>query len=242
MKCNSLMTTLGLMAAFSLSGQALGAVVNVDVGHHAGSRLYTGQGAIAAPGDIWNQTPFTDANFVDSQGNPVVMMVDILGYDGAGNRNENDYANDLMYDYYRGLDNDPDSFLTLIISELIPGGSYNLALYGAQAGTFNGFLKDHRGSTFTIDGVTKIATGSMADWPEDGLAEGVTHVIFTNVIADAEGKIVVDIRPYTHPDDAAYPTAFLNGFQIEGNFALIPEPASLALIGLGGLMMLRRRH
>ncbi|MBX2852274.1 MAG: PEP-CTERM sorting domain-containing protein [Phycisphaeraceae bacterium] len=57
------------------------------------------------------------------------------------------------------------------------------------------------------------------------------HALFSNIQADGSGQIVVTLN-------AAGDFSDFNGFQLE----VVPEPSSLALLGLGGLMIARRRR
>ncbi|MEO0476421.1 MAG: PEP-CTERM sorting domain-containing protein [Planctomycetota bacterium] len=57
------------------------------------------------------------------------------------------------------------------------------------------------------------------------------YALFSNIQADGSGQIVVTLN-------AAGDFSDFNGFQLE----VVPEPSSLALLGLGGLLAARRRR
>ncbi len=58
------------------------------------------------------------------------------------------------------------------------------------------------------------------------------HALFSGIQADGSGQIVVTI------DQVGGNFSDFNGFQLE----VVPEPSSLALLGLGGLLIARRRR
>lgn len=210
--------------SFTPKASAVTATVNVDFGSGA---LYVGQGAMTDSGTLWNAgvaTNGTGTNLLDSQGIPSSVGYTLAGAQGRGNVNEGGELTskaNLLGDYIFGLDNNPASHLDLLITGLVPNSPYDIVLYGIQNNTFNGFLTDNRGSTFTVGGVQKTSTGTNVGL-SDAFVEGQTHVTYLNVLADGQGQIDIDVTPFTQPGDAGFPLALLNGFQIQGEALGVP--------------------
>lgn len=236
-----LVCAMTVMAVIPLVSVCSAATVNVDFGDLGG--LYSGQGALAASGDSWNAGLVSDGtatNLLDSLGNPTAVGYTLSGISGHGNTNEGgEFVStaSLLGDFIRGLDNDATSHLDLLITGLVPNNPYNIVLYGLQNTTFGAFLVDNRGSTFTVDGVQKVSTGTDVGL-SDTFVEGQTHVTYLNVLADDLGQIDIDVDPFLQAgEDPQYTVAFLNGLQIEGEFA-VPEPSSAFCMAIAGFGML----
>jgi len=111
----------------------------------------------------------------------------------------------LLADYLLGYHPDvmpPDPNIIITISGLIPGNAYRLAGYGANA-------FDHVGGVWSANGVGPLDLSYYA--ADSGILE--------NVIADAEGKIVIEIAedPYKNLHFTV-----VNGLELEGTFHAEP--------------------
>lgn len=120
-----------------------------------------------------------------------------------------------------GLDNN----LTYDIAVHINRVTSNDKLDGASVtiGSTTIFLPSHPA---TNDG------SGLAMWPNGGFLSGITSAVFTNVATDGNGNI------HLFYDKVDGNPIIFTGLEIRA----IPEPASLALLGLGGLLMLGRRR
>lgn len=216
------------LVAFTSSSLAL--VVNVDCQYANGAYdHYTYSGTAAAPdaGTIWNElgtgTGMAITGAVASNG--TLTTVNISAENTVGAYSQLNAGNDLLNDYW--FDNTAVA-KNITISGLLPNTEHTLYMYGNETNT--GGVSE--GCTFTFGGVTQTALGAAAvPIPPNPWVLGNDHVIFT-LTSDASGQIVG-----TYGGDSAYNR--WNGMQIVG---VVPEPATMCLLGLGALGLLRKKR
>ena len=117
-----------------------------------------------------------------------------------------------------------DTPITWTLTDLVPNGIYNIILYSTYNPAFGGYKL----AEFSIDGFD-----SGNPQPQDngsGNEEG--DVDFFGVQADATGKIQGTFGwIQNHAEWGAIQFEYV-----------VPEPSSLAMLGLGGLLIARRRR
>ena len=77
------------------------------------------------------------------------------------------------------------------------------------------------------------ASGGNNPTPEQGLSW-----VLLPAKADANGNLQI----FVNEDHGSTIKAFTNGFGIDGTFTLVPEPASIGLLGAAALGLLSRRR
>lgn len=169
---------------------------------------------------------YTDIN--DSTGGASTIDVSIGSVNVDGYSDES--VRDGIWTGYAHTASDNGSGPTVTISGLNPGDEINLVLYHGHA-RWSG-LAD---TAFTFGGVTKTASESTAS-SNMPLTEGETYVRFDGLVADINGEITGTFGNPTVGNVSN--TGLLSGLQFE----VVPEPGSLALLGLGGLLIASRRR
>lgn len=241
-------------------------VINIDfnivapVDEPEAGNHFTGQGAYSDPGNnIWNEVRadhddslpshnparggiYTDDVFVgsllDSKGNATTASVLVhadpegvdtfaLGFTDRGSTQLGRMAQDaldLMRNQITAL---AGATAKVTIGGLEAGSLWDVYLYGAGGGSPHDTI-------FTINSVEASTTG-VTGGPRN-LTLGQDYVIISDVLVGIDGTI--DIFYRANPADNNDNEGPFNGLQL----VLIPEPASLVLMGVGGLLMLRRRR
>lgn len=220
-----------LVAVVVLCGAAQADLINVDFTHAGGSYgVMSGAAATGAAGDVWNgyqpEADFggygggTYTALLDSTGTATAVSLTMGAVSGwgssyTGNPDFGDPLNSLMRDSAFIF---PGWTSTATISGLTPNAAYTLYLYG---------VSDNAGqnSTFTVDGVSKLAASSDLVGP---LTEGEDYVVFTG----NTGAGSIDLAL-----DGGGSFCSFNGFQL----AVVPEPATMALLGLGAVLLRRKK-
>ncbi|MEM6550573.1 MAG: PEP-CTERM sorting domain-containing protein [Planctomycetota bacterium] len=120
--------------------------------------------------------------------------------------------------------NNADSSATFRVTDLIPDETYTVRFFAGVPDNGSGPADE-----FTTGFSTNGGSASI-------VAENNTSTVVT-LSATADGQGNLDL---TWEKPGTTGAAFLNVVEIEG--LIIPEPASLALLGLGGMLLLPRRH
>jgi len=120
-----------------------------------------------------------------------------------------------------GSSGNAPSFLNLIDANGVDGDGKGVTGVNVDSGSELTFNASEGGYAWTV------RTG-QGDWEEGWLG-------WFGAVPDVNGELVLS---YAAPSGAGDPRVALNAMKIE----VVPEPASLALLGLGTLMVCRRRR
>jgi PEP-CTERM motif len=170
---------------------------------------------------------------------PVTLSVSYDGDNGSTNGVTQGSPSFLLGNAAIVTNNDVGTFSLMNV----PAGTYDLYLYGTN---YDGT----RGAAFTassgsaLDGITSAIGPNAASGsgPLNSYVLGQDYVEFVGVVPDSNGTISGTWTGVTNPQDTSLTgEGDFNGLQLVSASA-VPEPASLAVIGLGALGLLSRRR
>jgi hypothetical protein len=215
---------------------------NVDAGG-SGNPLYSGAAVLGASGDVWNSYvgqawgPHNAVILQDSTGSSAAgVTVDVWNYYGTYDNTGGITANPmgLMEDYINAYGSGDGFPIRIELANLPTLTAFTLVVYSAgdtagQGGTIS-LATDNTFATILQTGTTTAASRDIND------GAGVAYQTFSGTTS-ATGTI--DFQIANTADWHSF-----NGLQLQFTPAPVPEPSTLALAGLGGLMTfgwLRRR-
>jgi len=219
------------VAVLLVAATAQAAVVNVDFVATSGATAeYVGLAAApdAATNTLWNEMSTTGTDLTASDGTATTIDVALsgTGLNFAGPSSFHAGNTDLTGD--RAVTATSGGVCTFTISGLANSTSYDIYLYATHYDTAG-----HFGTDFTI-GETTLNANDAGRPPTatdgTGWTLGDDYVKFS-VTSSAAGVIT---GTWT-TDAGGYTAGMMSGMQI------VPEPATMSLLGIGGLLALVRR-
>jgi len=210
-----------LLLVAGLAGPAAAAQINIDFGNGG---VYSGTAAAPDTGTKWNSFAYvalTDAALVDSSNMPTsVTLTKPSSNDYSNSGGGSGPANDALMRDYLWVKNGSS---TITLGGLTPNATYDLYIYGLGDQTDQSIL-------VTLDAANGGATGNTTGPERSPLNEGENWIKLTPN-ADSSGNILFTWQNRDNQHGG------LNGLQL-----VVPEPATLSLLALGGLAILRKRR
>lgn len=251
-------------AATAVASQAMAALeINVDARRFntpANLDLGSGQGPYASTGTWWNTvnvdssgTLGVPATFVDSQNNLTSVTVipgGPLSYTNSNDGHTNGIASSVVDDQGWRLNGQFNAPAGITITGLDTTKLYNIYMIGANAnanGNRFGYVDDNSVVASSQDPFPSAIIWETSDGTTPAtFVEGANFLLFENLKPTQGSGGIYDGRLNT----GAGSIGLTFGDGITGNFTQfagfqiveVPEPGSLALLGLGGLAMLARRR
>ena len=262
------------LGATLLGATAQADVVNIDLNDGIAENLYTGLAAASDPAGtaaIFNDViSNTSTGLVDSFGNATSVGVNLGGGNIFNNRVDQELAADpngdgstianLLGDYAGLRDDNGGEIRTGNINGLVAGNAYDIYLYG-QGDNFGGGINGGQNTGFRIGTDVRHTSHDGVNGGDGNLVEDIEYVLFSGIVADATGTIVLDYFAPGVGTNGTDPSlvdsdtgsadvdgnvsrfAALNAIQIVGDLTAVPEPSSFAVIlGLGFAGLARRKR
>ena len=212
---------LGLIPA--LAGSASAALINVDFG---GGAVQSGPALVGSAGDVWNAVTSSASNaavqYADGSSSPVTLSSTITGNWSLGNAAPT-YGTNFYQTPYLNLMQDFTVGTGTITFAGLPADTA-MALYVYSQANQEGGLR-------SISVTSGAANATISTDPTLGVFVAGQNYALLNVMTDASGSLTVSVAQVSGETD-------VNGLQL---VTAVPEPASLGLLGLGALALLRPR-
>ena len=181
--------------------------------------------------NVWADTqsanPLVFSNLIDSTGAGTTMGVSLANFPTDGNKGmdaEAVYPRTAQRDAV-GVKNDSTAYVVLTG---MTAPKYSVLLFGSAHQDVAWYNTDNRRADYTIGGDTRTRINCLNTNQRDE---------YYDISPDANDEIVISVSGATPGGTETYSYGYLNVVHV-----IVPEPATLSLLALGGLVAIRRRR